>query len=74
MQFTCNVISAINFLIINIADEVTTIDKNNGSIFYGNAQFCSLDKFDYVSPIKTQLCGLIEGFISSYVCMFSWLT
>lgn len=49
---------------------MTIIDKNNGSIFYGNALLCLLDRFGYVSPIKTQLCCLIEGFTSSYVCLF----
>jgi hypothetical protein len=70
LQFTCNVISAINFLNVNIAYEMTTIDKNNGSIFYGSALLCSLNKLVYVSPIQTQFCGLIEGFTSSYVCLF----
>jgi len=36
----------------------------------GNALLCLLDRFGYVSPLKTQLCHLIEGFISSYVCLF----
>ncbi len=53
LEFTCNVFNAINFLIVSIANEGTTIDKNNGFIFYGNALLCSLDKFGYVSPMKT---------------------